>query len=94
MAVAMAPALKPGSDHEHPVVAWAGICAVLGAILLISGARFEVHGPHARKATGGSEDPTPAAPPHTASPGADRQKRESEVEDAVAAGRWAAGFSP
>jgi hypothetical protein len=94
MAVAMAPALKPGSDHEHPVVAWAGICAVLGAILLISWARFEVHGTHDLKATLGSDDPKPAAHRHKASPGADRQKRESEVEDAVAAGRWAAGFSP
>lgn len=90
----MAPALKPEIDAEHPVIAWAGILAVLGAILLILWARFEVHGTHDLKSTLAADGPKPAASRHKPSPRADRDGRDQDVDEAVAAGRWAAGFSP
>jgi hypothetical protein len=84
----MAPALKPDSDPEHPVIAWAGILAVLVATLLILWARIEVHG------TSDLESALSTEQKRGASPQADRKDGESEVDDAVATGRWAAGFSP
>jgi LPXTG-motif cell wall-anchored protein len=90
----MAPALKTGPDHEHPVIAWAGILAVLAAMLLILWARFEVHGTRDLE-DALSENRAPAAPGrHKPSPGGDRSRDEVELDEAVAAGRWAAGFSP
>lgn len=94
MGRAMTPALKTDIDTEHPVIAWAGIAAVLGAILLILWARFEVHGTHDLKSTLAADVPKPAAGRLKPSPGADRGAREQDVDEAVAAGRWAAGFSP
>lgn len=88
MSTFMASALKPDSDSEHPVIAWAGILAVLLAMLLIVWARIEVHG------TGDLEAALSAEATRGASPHADKQQQESEVDDAVATGRWAAGFSP
>jgi hypothetical protein len=83
----MAPALKPDAPQEHPVIAWLGILAVALAILLILWARYEVHGTHDLESALAE---TPAKP----SPDADRETARKEVDDAVAAGRWAAGFSP
>jgi len=90
----MAPELKSDIEQEHPVIAWAGIVAVLAAVVLILWARFEVHGTHDLKSTLASGEPKPAAQRRKPSPGADRPARESEVDEAVAAGRWASGFSP
>jgi hypothetical protein len=89
----MAPALKHESNGEHPVVAWVGILAVLLAILLILWARFEVHGTRDLEAALSQSPPRPAAARQKPSPEADKAKGKSEVDDAVAAGRWATGFS-
>ncbi|HEX5635215.1 MAG TPA: hypothetical protein VFX50_18355 [Gemmatimonadales bacterium] len=90
----MAPALKPDSEHEHPVIAWAGILAVLAAMLLILWARFEVHGTRDLEAALSEGKAHPAPARHKPSPEGDRTREEAELDDAVAAGRWAAGFSP
>jgi hypothetical protein len=90
----MAPALKPDFNGEHPVIAWAGIVAVFAAILLILWARFEVHGTHDLRSTLAAEEPKPAARRPKPSPSADRPAGNEDVDEAVAAGRWAAGFSP
>ncbi|HEX5092340.1 MAG TPA: hypothetical protein VFV84_06570 [Burkholderiales bacterium] len=90
----MAPALRPEFDGEHPVIAWTGIVAVVAAILLILWARFEVHGTHDLRSTLTADDPKPAAHRQKPSPDADKPVPDREVDEAVAAGRWAAGFSP
>ena len=90
----MAPTLKSHPSHEHPIIAWAGIVAVLGAIVLILWARFEVHGTHDLESTLVSDVPKPGARRPKPSPGADRPAPDADVDEAVAAGRWAAGFSP
>ena len=94
MAYAMAPALEPQVEREHPLVAWTGILAMLAAILLISWARFEVHGSGDLEAalSHGSSDAVPAR--RKPSPEGDSAKHEKAVDKAVAAGRWAAGFTP
>jgi hypothetical protein len=91
----MTPVLKPGSNREHPIVAWAGILAVALAILLILWARFEVHGTQDLEEALSQDAPKPSAGgAPKPSPEADRGSRDSSVDDAVAAGRWAAGFTP
>jgi hypothetical protein len=90
----MAPALKPDSNREHPIIAWAGILAVAAAILLILWARFEVHGTRDLEEALSQDQPVPGATKLKPSSKADNARREKEVEEAVAAGRWAAGFSP
>ena len=70
-------------DDEHPVVAWIGIVAVLAAIVLITWARLEVHGTSDIEAVL-EERPLPNHRSHA----------EREVDKAVAAGRFATGFSP
>lgn len=87
----MSPALKQQPDTEHPVVAWVGILAVLLAILLILWARFEVHGMHDLEAALSQSHPAAARP--KPSPEADKAKGNTDVDDAVAAGRWATGFA-
>jgi hypothetical protein len=89
----MTPVLKPDSDREHPIVAWAGILAVALAILLILWARFEVHGTQDLEEALSQDEA--AARPATPKPSPDTDKsRQTDVDDAVAAGRWAAGFTP
>ncbi len=90
----MAPELKSEFEHEHPIIAWTGILAVLAAIVLILWARFEVHGTHDLKSTLAADAAKPPAQRRKPSPGADRRAREADVDEAVAAGRWATGFSP
>ena len=90
----MAPALEPVSDREHPVIAWTGILAMLAAILLISWARIEVHGTGDLEAALSESDAKAAPAQPKPSPEGDRAKHENALEKAVAAGRWAAGFSP
>ena len=90
----MNPALDPITDHEHPLVAWTGIIAMLAAIVLISWARIEVHGTSDLEAvlTAGTAEAVFAQ--RKLSPEGDRTKHEKALDKAVAAGRWAAGFSP
>ncbi|MDH4095898.1 MAG: hypothetical protein OEV81_14070 [Betaproteobacteria bacterium] len=90
----MDPVLKPGTEREHPVAAWIGIAAVLVAILLILWARVEIHGTHDLEQTLSADDPGMGAERRKPSPAADKGARDSDVEDAVATGRWATGFSP
>jgi len=90
----MAPTLKPDSDREHPVAAWAGIVAIAVAILLILWARIAVHGTHDLEQTLATGDAKPAAHKRKPSPDADKERSDSSIDEAVAAGRWAAGFSP
>lgn len=89
----MTSTLKPQPNGEHPVIAWAGILAVVLAILLILWARFEVHGTQdLEDALSLDAAPAPAAKPK---PSAEADKsRDSKVDEAVATGRWATGFSP
>ena len=92
----MARALKPGPNGEHPIVAWISILAILLAILLISWARFEVHGTGDIEAVLSEDEPGQnfkRLKPKP-SPDADRARRAKELDDAVAAGRWATGLSP
>ena len=91
---AMDPALKPGADREHPVAAWTGIAAILMAILLILWARIEIHGTHDLERTLSADDAGTGAERRKPSPAADKSARESDVDEAVATGRWATGFSP
>ncbi len=90
----MGPALKPDADREHPVVAWAGILAILAAILLIAWAGVAVHGTADLEAALSDDEPGAASTPRESPPQGDRERREQELEKAVAAGRWAGGFSP
>lgn len=94
MTLAMAPALKTGPDSEHPVVAWIGLLAMLIAIVLIVWARFEVHGTEDLAAALSDEPARPAQAAAQASPDADRQRLEDQLDEAIAAGRFAGGFSP
>ena len=90
----MTSALKPEPNGEHPIVAWASILAVVIAILLILWARFEVHGTQDLEQALLQDAPAPAMAKPKPSPGADKSARDAKVEEAVAAGRWAAGFTP
>ena len=94
MGFAMAPALKSDFDREHPVAAWIGIAAVVVAILLILWARIEVHGTHDLEQTLSSGARESQASKPKPSPDADRGGKPADVHEAVAAGRWAAGFAP
>ena len=89
----MTSTLRPEPNSEHPIVAWAGILAVAVAILLILWARFEVHGTKDLEEALSEEAAPASAVKPKPSPEADRS-HGSKVEEAVAAGRWAAGFSP
>lgn len=90
----MAPALKPDPDREHPVVAWAGILAIFAAILLIAWARVAVHGTDDLEAVLSNDEPRAESTPREPPPEGHQSEREQDVENAVAAGRWAGGFSP
>jgi hypothetical protein len=90
----MTPALDPVTDPEHPLVAWIGIVAILAAILLISWARIEVHGTGDLEAALTAGDMEAVHARRKLSPEGDRTPHEKAVDKAIAAGRWAAGFSP
>lgn len=85
---AMARALKPASGGEHPVVAWISIIAIVLAILLISWARFEVHGTGDIEAALSEDESETDARRKKPKPEAD------ELDEAVTANRWVTGFSP
>jgi hypothetical protein len=86
--------MAPAYDPEHPIAAWTGILSVAFAILLILWARIEVHGTH------DLESALTESPVHEAnrraelSSATDRAEPAPGVDDAVAAARWVAGFSP
>ena len=98
MSTAMITALKtqpePQADQEHPVIAWVAVVAILAAILLISWARVAVHGTGDLEAALSDEPASPAAQATQASAQGDRKEQDAQVDDAVAASRWATAFSP
>lgn len=74
--------LPPPPNGEHPIVAVIAVIAIIAAILLITWARFEVHGTADLEATL-TEEPVEPKPEH-----------EREVDEAVTASRFATGLSP
>jgi hypothetical protein len=90
----MTSALKPQPNGEHPIIAWTGILAVVVAIVLILWARFEVHGTQDLEQALSQDAAAPATAKPKPSPEADKSSHDAKVEEAVAAGRWAGGFSP
>jgi len=89
----MTSALEPVIEHEHPLVAWTGILAMLAAMLLISWARIEVHGTGDLEAALTEVSPEAVSARRNLSPEGDTTKHEKALDKAVAAARWAAGFS-
>jgi len=86
--------MAPAYDPEHPIAAWTGIVSVALAILLILWARIEVHGTHDLASALSDAPVQQEARREEPSSGTDRRGPASGVDDAVAAARWAAGFSP
>lgn len=73
---------QPPND-EHPIVAILAVIAIALAILLITWARFEIHGTDDIEATLNEEAPILPKP-----------DEERELEAAVTASRFATGLSP
>jgi len=73
---------QPPND-EHPVIALVAVIAIVAAILLITWARFEVHGLGDIESALTEEGPIGA--------GGDHQR---EVDAAVTSNRFAGGVSP
>ena len=73
---------QPPND-EHPVVALLAVIAIVAAIVLITWARFEVHGTQDIEAAFTEDGPIELKP--------DDQR---ELDAAVASGRFATGVSP
>ena len=74
----------PPPNGEHPIVAILAVLAIVAAIVLITWARFEVHGAGDIEAAL-KEDEAPAAP---------KPAQERELEEHVTANRFATGLSP
>ncbi|HWD22942.1 MAG TPA: hypothetical protein VG591_07425 [Burkholderiales bacterium] len=74
--------LPPPPNGEHPIVAIVAVIAIIAAILLITWARFEVHGTDDLEATI-TEQPVKPKP-----------AEERELDEAVTANRFATGLSP
>jgi hypothetical protein len=94
--MAMITALKPQRDAEpeHPVVAWIAVIAIVAAILFIAWARIAVQGTGDLEAAL-SDDPESQAEQASQAPAQrDKSEHDAQVDDAVAAGRWASAFSP
>ena len=84
----MVTSARPEAEREHPVVAWIAVAAIACAMVLITWARFEVHG------TGDLEAAlyeVPQARPPTLG---ETTGHHARVDEAVSASRWATGFSP
>ena len=73
----------PQPNGEHPVVAVLAVIAIIAAILLITWARFEVHGTGDLEAA--LDEQAPAAPVPS---------EQRELEEHVTANRFATGLSP
>jgi len=82
----------PESEQEHPVVAWIAIAAIACTIVLIAWARFEVHGTSDLEAAL-YEEPVAKPAPMPPAPG-EAAGHQAQVDEAVAASRWATAFSP
>lgn len=93
---AMITALKPQPDAEpeHPVVAWIAVIAILAAILFISWARIAVHGTGDLEAALSVDPASQADQDAQVSAQRDKSEHDAQVDDAVAASRWASAFSP
>jgi hypothetical protein len=85
---------EPAPEEEHPVVAWMAVVAIVVAILFIAWARVAVHGTGDLEAALSDEAASPEERAAQASAQRDRTAPHEQVEDAVAASRWASGFSP
>lgn len=94
MITALKPQPEPQTDQEHPVIAWVAVIAILAAILLISWARVAVHGTGDLEAALSDDQASPAKQTAQASSQGDRNEQDAQVDDAVAASRWATAFSP
>jgi len=81
----------PGPQDEHPVLAVVALIAVVAAMLLILWARIEVHGTGDLEATLAEPAAADAEPVSPARDSGGATARD--VDDAVATGRWAAGFA-
>jgi hypothetical protein len=94
--MAMITALKPERDAEpeHPVVAWVAVVAILAAMLFIAWARIAVHGTGDLEAALSVNAGSEADQGTQASAQRDRSEHDAQVDDAVAASRWASAFSP
>jgi hypothetical protein len=73
---------SPPPNGEHPIVAIVAVLAIVAAIVLITWARFEIHGTADLEATI-TEQPLQPQP-----------RDEREVDEAVTANRFATGLSP
>jgi hypothetical protein len=88
------PPPEPAPEREHPVVAWIAVVAIVAAILFIAWARVAVHGTGDLEAALSDEPATPEERAAQASSQRDKTARDEQVDDAVAASRWATAFSP
>jgi hypothetical protein len=70
-------------NGEHPIVAVLAVIAIIAAIVLITWARFEVHGTHDIQAALTEDGPIEAKP-----------SEHPELDAAVTTNRFAAGVSP
>jgi hypothetical protein len=77
------PQQPPPPDGEHPIVAVLAVVAIVAAILLITWARFEVHGTEDIQAALDEEAPSVPKP-----------AQERELDEHVTANRFATGLSP
>ena len=73
----------PPPNGEHPIIAILAVVAIVAAILLITWARFEVHGSGDIEAALDEEAPSVPKP-----------AEERELEEHVTANRFATGLSP
>jgi hypothetical protein len=74
---------QPPSNGEHPIVAIIAVIAMIAAMLLITWARFEVHGTRDIEAALTEDGPIEAKP-----------EEERELDAAVTSNRFATGVSP
>ena len=94
MITALKPPPEPAVDQEHPVVAWIAVVAIVAAVLLIAWARVAVHGTGDLEAALSDEAATPEERAAQAAVQRERTEQDEQVDDAVAASRWATAFSP
>ena len=73
----------PPPSREHPIVAVLAVLAIVAAILLITWARFEIHGASDIEAVLDEEAPQVVKAAH-----------EQALEEQVTANRFATGLSP
>jgi hypothetical protein len=73
----------PEPNGEHPIIAILAVVAIVAAILLITWARFEVHGAGDIEAALDEEAPSVSKP-----------AEEQKLEEHVTANRFATGLSP